>query len=62
MHYGLAQARLRDGNPAAAWSLVDTERNEISFLRVAYDNEAAARKILKAGLPEALAKRLMVGR
>lgn len=52
----------RDGNPAAAWSLLDTERNEITFLRVAYDNEAAARKIMKAGLPEPLAKRLMVGR
>lgn len=52
----------RDGNPMAAWSLLDTERLEMTFLRVAYDVEAAARKIVAAGLPEALAKRLAAGR
>lgn len=52
----------RDGNPAAAWCLVDTDRSEITFMRVPYDNETAAQKILNAGLPETQAKRLMVGR
>ncbi len=52
----------RDGNPAAAWCLLDTDRSEITFMRVPYDIEGAAAKILKAGLPEALARRLTVGR
>lgn len=51
----------RDGNPAAAYGLYDTESRELRFCRVAYDVDAAARKILAAGLPEALAARLVRG-
>ncbi|MGV3549429.1 metallophosphoesterase family protein [Rhizobium sp.] len=52
----------RDGNPAAAWALYDTETRELRFQRTAYDIETAARKIRAAGLPEALAERLEQGR
>jgi diadenosine tetraphosphatase ApaH/serine/threonine PP2A family protein phosphatase len=52
----------RDGNPAAAWALLDTESNEITFLRTPYDVESAAAKIRGAGLPELFAERLHVGR
>lgn len=52
----------RDGNPAAAWAQLDTETNEITFLRTPYDVARAAAKILEAGLPEMFAERLHVGR
>ena len=48
----------RDGNPAAAYALVDTARAEITTFRVAYDVDAAAGKIRAAGLPSVLADRL----
>lgn len=51
----------RDGDPAAAYLMFDTERRELSFLRVHYDWMAAAAKILAAGLPESLASRLERG-
>jgi diadenosine tetraphosphatase ApaH/serine/threonine PP2A family protein phosphatase len=51
----------RDGNPAAAYALVDTARTEITTFRVAYDIDAAAGKIRAAGLPEVLADRLKWG-
>jgi len=52
----------RDGEPAAAWSLLDTTASEITLHRVPYDVATAARKIRDAGLPEALASRLSRGR
>jgi diadenosine tetraphosphatase ApaH/serine/threonine PP2A family protein phosphatase len=52
----------RDGNPAAAWALLDTDSNEINFLRVPYDVERAAEKIRAAGLPAMFADRLFTGR
>lgn len=52
----------RDGNPAAAWAVLDTDRNEVAFLRTPYDVERAAAKIREAGLPELFAERLAVGR
>lgn len=52
----------RDGNPAAAWAVLDTDRNEVAFLRTPYDVERAAAKIREAGLPELFADRLAVGR
>jgi len=52
----------RDGNPASAWALYDTGSRELRFHRTAYDIEAAAAKVRKAGLPEALAERLYGGR
>lgn len=52
----------RDGNPAAAYGLYDTASRALRFCRVPYDTETAARKVIDAGLPEALAARLMRGR
>jgi Predicted phosphoesterase len=51
----------RDGNPLAAFGLFDTERHELRFMRVPYDIETAATKILAAGLPAYLADRLRKG-
>jgi len=48
----------RDGNPAASYAMLDTERSEITYFRVPYDVETAAAKIRQAGLPEILAERL----
>ncbi|MBR1124470.1 metallophosphoesterase family protein [Bradyrhizobium lablabi] len=52
----------RDGNPAAAFAMYETEKREITYLRVAYDIATAARKIRDNGLPPFLADRLSVGR
>lgn len=51
----------RDGNPAAAYAIADLESMSLTFHRVAYDNQAAARKIRAAGLPESLAYRVERG-
>ncbi|WP_374547586.1 metallophosphoesterase [Rhodoblastus sp.] len=51
----------RDGNPLAAFALYDDLRGTLNFIRVAYDVDAAARKIFAAGLPEFLAERLFLG-
>jgi diadenosine tetraphosphatase ApaH/serine/threonine PP2A family protein phosphatase len=41
----------RDGNPAAAYALLDDATAAVTFQRVPYDVEAATRKIREAGLP-----------
>lgn len=51
----------RDGNPAAAYSIYDERTTEITSIRVPYDVDAAAAKVLAAGLPEVLARRLKQG-
>lgn len=51
----------RDNNPAACYALLDTVANRLTYRRVHYDADVTARKITAAGLPEALAKRLMTG-
>jgi diadenosine tetraphosphatase ApaH/serine/threonine PP2A family protein phosphatase len=51
----------RDGNPAAAYALFDTERRELTFCRAAYDVAQAAARIRQKGLPDWLADRLLVG-
>jgi diadenosine tetraphosphatase ApaH/serine/threonine PP2A family protein phosphatase len=51
----------RDGNPAACYGALDTERNVLIYVRVPYDAESAARKIRQAGLPAILGLRLLVG-
>lgn len=52
----------RDGNPAAAFAIYDTEQRAISYCRVPYDVEAAAERIRANGLPPWLADRLAMGR
>ncbi|WP_376095001.1 hypothetical protein ACE7GA_02190 [Roseomonas sp. CCTCC AB2023176] len=52
----------RDGDPRACYGMLDTVRGELTWVRVAYDAAAAAEKIRAAGLPEALALRLLRGR
>jgi predicted phosphodiesterase len=52
----------RDGNPAAAWALYDTQDCELSFRWTAYDIDGAANAIRAASLPEGLALRLYRGR
>jgi len=51
----------RDGDPNAAWLLVDFEARFASFRRVAYPVEETQRELRDAGLPESLASRLAVG-
>jgi diadenosine tetraphosphatase ApaH/serine/threonine PP2A family protein phosphatase len=52
----------RDGDPAAAFVLFDTESQQITYCRVPYDVEAAGQRIRENGLPHWLADRLLVGR
>ncbi len=52
----------RDGNPAACYGLLRRDPDELTYVRVPYDVDTAARKILAAGLPEGLAARLAKGR
>jgi diadenosine tetraphosphatase ApaH/serine/threonine PP2A family protein phosphatase len=52
----------RDGVAQAAWAIVDTARQELTFRRTPYDTAGAARRIRDTGLPEELAVRLLVGR
>jgi diadenosine tetraphosphatase ApaH/serine/threonine PP2A family protein phosphatase len=56
---GLGQPR--DGDPRAAWLLLDLERWTANWRRVEYPVEDAARAIQQAGLPAALSDRLYVG-
>jgi diadenosine tetraphosphatase ApaH/serine/threonine PP2A family protein phosphatase len=51
----------RDGVAQASYAVLDTEANELTFLRVPYDMAPTVRKIRAAGLPEALALRLLRG-
>ncbi len=52
----------RDGDPRAAYAIVDDSARRVDFFRVRYAVAAAQAKIVKAGLPEVLAHRLAVGR
>jgi diadenosine tetraphosphatase ApaH/serine/threonine PP2A family protein phosphatase len=52
----------RDGNPAASFVMLDTVAKEITYCRVPYDVEMAARRIRENGLPPWLADRLLIGR
>jgi len=51
----------RDGDPRAAYALMDVADCKLTFFRVPYNHAAAARAIRDAGLPEALAARLETG-
>jgi diadenosine tetraphosphatase ApaH/serine/threonine PP2A family protein phosphatase len=52
----------RDGNPAAAFAVVDLDRPAVAFHRVTYDIATTQSKIRDAGLPEIEAARLPLGR
>jgi diadenosine tetraphosphatase ApaH/serine/threonine PP2A family protein phosphatase len=52
----------RDGNPEAAFAVVDLGLPAVRFGRVAYDIAATQAKIREAGLPEVEAARLALGR
>ena len=51
----------RDGDPRAAWLLLDTEGWTATWRRVEYPIDEAARAIEQAGLPSVLAERLYTG-
>jgi diadenosine tetraphosphatase ApaH/serine/threonine PP2A family protein phosphatase len=51
----------RDGDPRAAYLLVDFEAQSAHFRRVPYDVEATQAELRELGLPEALAERLAGG-
>jgi diadenosine tetraphosphatase ApaH/serine/threonine PP2A family protein phosphatase len=52
----------RDGDPRAAYAIVDVEKRRVELIRLKYPVEEAQAKVIKAGLPEVLAQRLGVGR
>ena len=51
----------RDGDPRAAYALMDVEGRTIELRRVAYDVARAQQRIRAAGLPDILARRLATG-
>jgi diadenosine tetraphosphatase ApaH/serine/threonine PP2A family protein phosphatase len=52
----------RDGDSRAGYGIVDTNARTVVTMRIGYDVTTAQMKIIKAGLPDILAKRLSVGR
>jgi diadenosine tetraphosphatase ApaH/serine/threonine PP2A family protein phosphatase len=51
----------RDHDPAACYAVLDDARYALTYVRVPYDVESAARKIIEAGLPSVLGTRLFDG-
>lgn len=51
----------RDGVAQAAYAILDTVRNELTFRRVPYDVQRTVAKLRAAGLPDSLAMRLNWG-
>jgi diadenosine tetraphosphatase ApaH/serine/threonine PP2A family protein phosphatase len=51
----------RDRDPAACYAVLDDERDLLTYVRVPYDIETAAKKIRAAGLPLSLSARLFEG-
>lgn len=52
----------RDGDPRAAYAIVDTGAKRVELFRLMYPLEAAQAKVINAGLPDVLARRLAAGR
>jgi len=52
----------RDGDPRAAYAIVDTIERRVELFRAPYALDETQSKIVEAGLPEVLAQRLAVGR
>lgn len=51
----------RDGNPKASYSVLDTKTKTVENIRLEYDIDTAAKKIIDSGLPRSLADRLYEG-
>jgi diadenosine tetraphosphatase ApaH/serine/threonine PP2A family protein phosphatase len=51
----------RDGDPRAAWLMLDLDEWQASFMRTEYDVAGAAAAIRAARLPDSLAERLGYG-
>ena len=51
----------RDGDPRAAYGVMDLDKGTIRLRRAVYDVQGAQKKIMKAGLPQWLALRLEKG-
>lgn len=51
----------RDNDPRAAYVVYEPEQRLVTYYRVPYDIKTAQQKILEAGLPDVLAKRLEIG-
>ena len=52
----------RDGDPRAAYAIVDTTTKVVELMRLRYPIEVTQTKVIDAGLPEVLARRLAMGR
>lgn len=52
----------RDGDPRAAYAMLDTDQQHVSFHRVEYDITLVAGLMKQAGLPGALITRIKTGR
>jgi diadenosine tetraphosphatase ApaH/serine/threonine PP2A family protein phosphatase len=52
----------RDGDPRAAFGMVDTKARAVTIYRIDYPIAQAQARILEEGLPEVLAQRLSLGR
>lgn len=52
----------RDGDPRAAFGIYDAQAQAVEIYRTHYPVERTQARIREAGLPEALAQRLMIGR
>ena len=52
----------RDGDPRAAFGILDASTRTLTVMRVRYDVASAQAKIIDAGLPDVLAQRLAIGR
>jgi diadenosine tetraphosphatase ApaH/serine/threonine PP2A family protein phosphatase len=52
----------RDGDPRAAYGLLDSKARVLTLVRTPYDVTGAQGRILAAGLPPVLAQRLALGR
>ena len=52
----------RDGDPRAAYAILDTDERSVEFRRVEYAIQQTQERMVEAGLPERLIRRLAAGR
>ena len=52
----------RDGDNRVSYCVYDPRKKEIEFKRIEYDINKARKRIIKAGLPQVLGDRLLMGR